>query len=60
MFVLVRSEDGKFVCPPGSEQSYTKDLTKARIFPSREAAGADKCGNETIYPVEHFLQGAGR
>jgi hypothetical protein len=59
-FVLVRHEDGKFVCPPGSEQSYTKDLAKARIYPTREAAEKDKCGNESVHPITDFLQGAGR
>ena len=58
MFVLVRNEDGKFVCPPGAERSYTTDLTKARIYPTCDAAGADKCGNETVHPITDFLQGA--
>jgi len=59
-FVLVRNEDGKFVCPPGAENSYTSDLTKARIFSTREAAEQDKCGNERVHPVTDFLQGSGR
>lgn len=33
-YVLVRT-DGQFVTTPGSERSYTKDLTKARQFPTR-------------------------
>ena len=60
MFVLVRNEVSKFVCPPGAEKSYTSDLTKARIYPTREAAEADKCGNETVHPITDFLEGAGR
>ena len=56
MFVLVRNEDQKFVCPPGAEKSYTSDLVRARIYPTRETAEIDKCGNETVYPVTHFLQ----
>ncbi len=58
MFVLVRNEDQKFVCPPGAEKSYTSDLTKARIYPSRETAEKDKCGNESVHPIADFLQGA--
>ena len=57
MFVLVRHEDGKFVCPAGSEKSYASDLAKARIYPTREAAEADKCGNESVHPITDFLKG---
>jgi len=59
-FVLVRNEDQKFVCPPGAEKSYTSDLSKARIYPTGEAAEIDKCGNETVHPIKDFLQGARR
>ena len=49
-FVLKR-EDGKFVAHPGSEKSYTRKIELARVYFSREAAEADKCGNETIVTV---------
>jgi hypothetical protein len=55
-FVLQRT-DGKFVAVPGSEHSYTSDLMKARIFPSRAAAEGDRCvENEQIVPLENLLQ----
>lgn len=56
MFVLQRT-DGKFVTPPGSEHSYTFDLMKARTFPTREAADADRCvENERVVAVADLLQ----
>lgn len=54
-YVIQRNEDGAYVAPPGMEQSYTKDLTKAQIFPSYEAAKKDCCGNETAVPVDSLL-----
>jgi len=51
-YVLRRHEDGKYVAPPGSPKSYVTDLRKARRFPTRAAAEADACGNETAIPYE--------
>lgn len=46
---LIRSRDtGKFVASPGSLSSYTRDILKARRFPTKEAAQADACGNEYV------------
>lgn len=58
MFVIRRVGDDKFVAPPGREKSYTPDLTQARIFPTREAAEAERCvENEYILPLAACLQG---
>lgn len=46
-FVLVR-EDGQYVAPAGSVRSYTFSIVRARKFDTREAAEADRCGNESI------------
>ena len=46
MWVLVRSEDGKYVSKPGSERSYTTKLENAQTFPTEAAAKANACGNE--------------
>jgi len=54
---ILRRADGKYVARPGSEHSYTTDLTKALIFTTREAAEADRCvGNELVVAVDHLLQ----
>lgn len=37
-----------YVTPAGSEKSYTRDLAKARRFPTREAAQAEACENEEV------------
>lgn len=51
MFVLRRTEDGKYVARPGSRRSYVVNLQSARVFPTREAAEAGKCGNEVIIAI---------
>lgn len=58
MFILKRNEDGAYVARPGSSGSYTGRLEEAQVFTSRTAAEANKCGNETAYPVETCLSGA--
>ncbi len=50
--VLKRIEDGKYVTPPGSARSYTDRLQHARVYSSPEEAERERCGNETIVPVE--------
>lgn len=42
--VLVRF-DGKYVAMPGSKNSYTAKLERARLFPTREAAERERCVN---------------
>lgn len=57
MGYVLRRTDGKFVTPSGSEHSYTSDLMKARIYPTRDAADTDRCvENESVVPVESLLQ----
>lgn len=49
---------GPFVTPAGSKKSYTRDLTGARIFDSREAAEGHRCvDNERIVAVADLLGG---
>ena len=56
MYVLQRHEDGRYVANPGTASSYTRALERARKFPSRAAAEADKCGNETAIDVNALLR----
>lgn len=53
-FLLFRAEDRKWVAKPGLDRSYTRDMMKAQVYPSREAAEAERCGNETIVPVSEL------
>jgi hypothetical protein len=59
-YVLRRNEDGKYVRPSGMTTSYTTDITKARQFPTLEAANRERCGNETALPVEALASMSGR
>jgi len=53
MYLLKRVEDGRFVAKSGREASYTRDIEHVRIYPTREAAEADRCvENEIIVPME--------
>ena len=54
MYVVVRVDDGKMVNQPGSEQSYTRSLSSARIFSSREEAQRECCGNEVVAVVQNI------
>jgi hypothetical protein len=49
-FLIERTDQGGgFVTPPGSDKSYTPFPHLARVFPTREAAEADRCvGNERV------------
>lgn len=40
-----------YVTHPGAKNSYSPRLSDARIFPTREAAEADRCGDEWIEPL---------
>jgi hypothetical protein len=54
---VIQRDDGKFVTPPGQHKSYTTDLTKARVFPSREAAEADRCPeNEQVVAIDNLFR----
>jgi len=54
-YIIRNNDNGKYVAAPGSSNSYTTKLEKARTFNSREAAEADACGNERAIPVESLL-----
>lgn len=56
MSYLIQRNDGKFVSRAGSQHSYTKNWQDARIFPTRQAAESEKCGNEHITPVHEIIQ----
>lgn len=52
-FLIKRTDQGGgYVAPPGSAKSYTHSKERARRFPTRAAAEADRCpGNEVIVEV---------
>ena len=54
-YVIVRNEDGKYVTEPGSKNSYTATLKRARVFKTRDEANRDKCGNESVVPVSKLI-----
>lgn len=54
-YVLVRVEDGKMVGMPGAVKSYTSDPAEARVWPTREAALADACGNERVVDADSIF-----
>jgi hypothetical protein len=44
-----------YVAPINAEHSYTKNPVEARRFPSRHAALADACGNESVRCLEKVI-----
>lgn len=51
-YVIRRTDQGGgFVAPVGSRSSYTRDRTRARLYPTRAAAEADRCPDNEV--VEH-------
>lgn len=60
-YVLKRTTDSRYVADMRKSKtggSYTPDLRQAKIFPSREAAHADRCpGNEYIADLQDELEG---
>lgn len=54
-WILRRNEDGKFVNQPGALKSYITNASRAQRFPTREAADANKCDNETAVLREYWL-----
>jgi hypothetical protein len=45
-----------YVANPGSVKSYTNSLDRAQKFYTREAAIANKCGNEYIVNMEYITK----
>lgn len=56
-YVLQRIDDDAFVMPPGQAYSYTHKLQQARLFPTREAAQQEACGNERVLSLEEAAKG---
>ena len=54
-FVLKRTEDGKFVAPPGQHNSYTSNLRKAQTWATKQQALSNACGNEYAATIESQL-----
>lgn len=58
MYLLKRVSDGRFVAKSGMESSYTIAINNVKIFPTREAAERNRCGeNEIIVPLEDLMKG---
>jgi len=53
-YVIKRTDQGGgFLAKPGSEQTYSKFLQDARLFPTFAAAQAEACvGNEIVLSLE--------
>jgi hypothetical protein len=58
-YVIVREEDGRYVAPPGQENSYTDRLEQAWHFATKAAALAQCCAeNERVAEVQSLLRPA--
>lgn len=55
-YVIKNNYSGKYVTPPGSVHSYVKSLENARVYPTRDAAVADSCEDETVIPLDEIFQ----
>ena len=53
-YVIWSTTQRKYVAPPGSAKSFTSDIRKAGQFPTKEAAEADCCGDESAREIERF------
>lgn len=53
--VIQNCDTGKYVAPRGSLHSYVPAWSSARVFESKEAAEADRCGNERIIPLTTLI-----
>lgn len=53
---VIRRDSGGYVAVHGSRYNYTRDLAKARTFPTLEAAQAECCpGNEVPVPLDALI-----
>lgn len=56
MYIVIRTDQGGgYLAPAGSHHSYTKSLTRARTFASKEAAEAECCENERVARVDDLM-----
>lgn len=62
MYVIKRTDQGGgYLAAPGSAHSYTKNLERARIFATRDAAERERCPeNEVVKALESCLTGKDR
>jgi len=51
--VYVIKKDRYYVAQPGQAKSYTTSRDQARRFDTKEAAEANKCGNESVAKLEY-------
>jgi hypothetical protein len=61
MYVIQHNTHGRYVArseATATGSSYTKRLEDARVFPTRESAEHDRCGNETVRAVVEVLTNA--
>jgi hypothetical protein len=60
MSYLLQRADGAYVSDPhrnGTGRSYTRDLMRAKVYPTREAAERDRCpGNETLVSTDDVFR----
>lgn len=58
MYILKRTnQHGGYVANPGSKNSYTRNVLKARRYPTRALAEADRCPeNEIILNFQELLR----
>ncbi len=55
-YVIKRLDQGRgYVSTPGSASSYTRDLRRARTWPTRETAERECCGNEIVVVAEEEM-----
>lgn len=52
MYIIVNNDTGMFVAPRGSDKSYVRTSSFARVYTSKESAERDACGNETVIPYD--------
>lgn len=58
-YVLVRVPDGSYVARGGSEESYTRTLERAKVFPDLDSANRERCkDNERAVPLASLFGGA--
>lgn len=57
-YVIQRTDQGGgYVARPGSRGSYTGKLQEARVYPTRQAAEADRCvENERVLSVDEAIR----
>ncbi len=57
-YVLKRTDQGGgFVSKPGSKNSYTNNILRAKIFRTRDDAEQDRCiGNEIIINTDELIK----